>query len=157
MAERGALSIDGVAVEVDLAAPAAGEAAIDPAVLRSNLDGEHWGLARALSASFDDGLAIAVLALRPTGAGGHGEESVAAILTRGEEATAVDEALLSVEYDPDGAPRRVGLELYESPDALPMRIAGDRAAAASAPGDTAFEMRHGGVPGRGRLTVVRPG
>ena len=35
------------------------------------------------------------------------------------------EALLSTEYGPDGAPRRLGLELYATEGAIPIRVAAD--------------------------------
>jgi hypothetical protein len=152
-----ALAVDGTAIELDLAALAAGEPAVDPARLSSALAGGSWELARALSASFDDGMLVAVIALRPAGAGGHGEEAVTGILARAGEPAVLDETLISVEYDPEGAPRRIGLELYEGPDSLPMRIAGDRAGDSSTADETEFALRHGQSSGSGRLTVVRPG
>ena len=118
------------------------------------LDASRWGLARTLAGAFDDGLLVAVVALRPAGAAGHGEEAVAAVLVREGEPTLVDEALLSVEYDGAGGARRVGLEVYESPDSLPLRIAGDRV---EVEGDrTILAMRVDGVAGRGQLAVIRP-
>ena len=44
----------------------------------------------------------------------------------GEQAS-TSEALLSVEYDAEGAPRRLGLELWTDPDSSPLRVAADRA------------------------------
>ena len=145
------LGSDGTAAELDV-----GALAIDEEALRlvTGLDAGRWELARLLSAVFDDGLMLAVVALRPTGAAGHGEESVVGVLVRNGSPVVVDEALLSVEYDPAGGPRRVGVELYEGADSLPLRIAGDRVAAD--PGRTALAMRNGGVSGRGRLAIVRP-
>jgi hypothetical protein len=125
---------DGPAVEIDLDALAAGDAAAEAIKLGGELDPSRWGLARTLA--------------------GHGEEAVAAVLVRGGEPTLVDEALLSVEYDGAGAARRVGLEIYEALDSLPLRIAGDRV---GAEGDrTTLAMRVDGVAGRGQLAVIHP-
>src|SRR5258705_325734 len=96
---RIAIGVDGMAFELDLGALSRGEAPVDPARLSSALTGGRWELARILSASFDDGLLLAVVALRPAGAGGHGEEAVTGILARAGEPAVVDETLLSVEYD----------------------------------------------------------
>jgi hypothetical protein len=149
------LSEDGTAVELDLDALAAnGDGPAEPVRLASGLDGSRWELARLLSASFDDGLLLAVVALRPAGAAGHGEESVAGVLVREGDPTIAEEALLSVEYDAAGAARRVGLEIYEAPDSLPLRMAGDRI---EVEGDrTLLAMRGDGTAGRGQLAVVRP-
>ena len=159
MADAGSLRLeldgDGTAVELDLEALAAGgDAAAQAISFGGELDASRWGLARTLAGAFDDGLLVAVVALRPAGAAGHGEEAVAAVLVREGEPTLVDEALLSVEYDGAGGARRVGLEVYESPDSLPLRIAGDRV---EVEGDrTILAMRVDGVAGRGHLAVVRP-
>jgi hypothetical protein len=149
------LESDGLAAELDVEALAAdGDGAADAIRLPSELDPARWELARTLAASFDDGLLVALVALRPVGAGGHGEESVAAVVVREGDPKLVEEALLSVEYDAAGAPRRVGLEIYEAPDSLPLRIVGDRVDGA---GDrTMLTMRVDGVIGRGQLAVVRP-
>ena len=150
------VSGEGTAIEWDLdALSGIGEVSEAPFSLPEDLDGERWQLARMLSAAFDDGQLLAVAALRPKDARGHGDEAVAGVLVRDGEPIALEETLLSVEYDRDGAPRRVGLEIYEAEDSLPLRIAGDRAGAAN--GDTTFAMRNGDTPGTGRLTVVRPG
>jgi hypothetical protein len=145
---------DGPAIELDLEALAAGDATAEAIKLGTELDPTRWGLARTLAGAFDDGLLVAVVALRPAGATGHGEEAVVAVLVRGGEPTLVDEALLSVEYDGAGAARRVGLEVHETPDSLPLRIAGDRV---DGEGDrTTLALRVDGVAGRGQLAVIRP-
>jgi hypothetical protein len=158
MADAGSLRLEldgnGTAVELDLEALAAGDAAAEAIKLGTELDPSRWELARTLAGAFDDGLLVAVVALRPAGAAGHGEEAVVAVVIRGGEPTLVDEALLSVEYDGAGAARRVGLEVYEAPDSLPLRIAGDRV---DAEGDrTTLTLRVDGVAGRGQLAVIRP-
>jgi hypothetical protein len=160
MTEAGGLRVelgrDGTAVEWDLDAISRGDGerafSITPP-----LEPSRWELARMLSAAFDDGVLLALAALRPVGAHGHGEEAVAGVVVRDSEPVVADEALLSVEYDPDGTPRRVGVEIYERPDSLPLRMAGDRENAAPASDETAFSMRSGEASGTGRLVIVRPG
>jgi hypothetical protein len=89
------------------------------------LDWDEIDLVRVLSARFDDGRRLALAAIRPTGAEGHGEEAVFGVLFSEGEAEALSEVLLSAEHGPDGAVRRVGLELYRGEDGLPIRVAGD--------------------------------
>jgi hypothetical protein len=93
--------------------------------LEGELDWDQVEALRVLSAGLDDGRGLALAALRPAGAAGHGEELVAALLVADGVAEEVDEALLSTEYGPDGLPRRVGLELYRAEDAIPLRMAAD--------------------------------
>jgi hypothetical protein len=160
MAEAGGLRVelghDGPAVEWDLDAIGGGEGGL-PFSISPPLERSRWELARVLSAAFDDGVLLALAALRPAGARGHGEEAVAGVVVRDGAPVVVDEALLSVEYDPDGTPRRVGVEIYERPDSLPLRMAGDREAAEPASDETTFSMRSGEASGTGRLVIVRPG
>jgi hypothetical protein len=62
------------------------------------------------------------------------------------------EALLSTEYDADGAPSRIGLELYPDHDSVPLRVAADRASAARVDGgaeSTAMSFRMEGASGAG--------
>jgi hypothetical protein len=145
------------AVIWDLSALAAGGGVEErPFHLSAELDPRRWGLARVLSGALADGRLLAIAALRPAGAAGHGEEVIGGASIRGGEPTRLDEVLLSVEYDGEGEVRRVGLELYERPDSLPLRIAGDRRGGA-ADGDAILELRAEGVAGSGRLTLLRPG
>ena len=75
------------------------------------------------------------------------------------EPAETSEALLSVEYDADGAPRRLGLELWTDPDASPLRVAADRAGeAGTQSGRDAVPMRFrlDGVDGVGLYEVLRP-
>jgi hypothetical protein len=98
------------------------------------------GLLRMISAAFEDGSLLAVAALRPEAASGHDEEAVGALLARpGEEPAGVGEALLSTEYAADQGVKRVGLELYEDPDAAPVRVAADL------DGDVMDELHDGGA------------
>ena len=120
------------------------------------LDSDRWELARVLSAAFADGRLLAIASLRPRDAAGHGEEATGGALVRDGEAATLDEALLSVEYGPDRKPRRLGLELYERPESLPLRIAGDRTGRSGAQ-DATFELRAGDVEGVALLAMVAPG
>lgn len=126
-----------------------------PFELAADLDGRRWELARIVSGAFEDGRLLAVAAARPRGAAGHGAEAIAGALIRGDEAAVLDEALLSVESDARGRPRRIGLELYETRGSLPLRVAGDRRAA-DGDGDVLLDLRTDGVAGTGRLTLLRP-
>jgi len=147
-----------VRVEWDLAALAgvgAPEPSERPFTIEGGFEASRWDLARVLSGAFADGRLLAVAALRPTDARGHGEEEIAGALVRDGEAAMLDEVLLSVEYGPDREPRRLGLEVYERPDSLPLRIAGDRSGP-SKPDDARFELRSDGVEGAGSLVVLRP-
>jgi hypothetical protein len=81
---------------------------------------------RSIGIVFSDGGLLALSAARPSGAGGHGDETVAAVLC-GPDGAPVDvsEALLSTEYGPDGVQRRATLELWlDDEDAQPLRGAG---------------------------------
>ncbi|MDX6583270.1 MAG: hypothetical protein QOI10_2454 [Solirubrobacterales bacterium] len=108
-------------------------AAIDPAgpapepvwTLAGELDWDEIDAVRVVSARLDDGRLLAIAALRPAGAAGHGEELVAGAIGDGESFAQLEQALLSTEHGPDGRPRRVGLELYSAEDGLALRIAGD--------------------------------
>ena len=116
---------------------------------------------RVISASFDDGALLAVVALRPPAAAGHDADAVGAILVSPEgEATRLHDALLSTEYGPDGGARRVGLELYEDSSEPPIRVVGDRVAETrpSARGErTALRLRMDGTPGTGVHELVALG
>jgi hypothetical protein len=149
---------DSVVVEWDLGALGGitGAGAADlPFAIAGGLDASRWELARVLSGAFADGRLLAVAALRPRRAAGHGEDLVAGALVRNGDRTMLDEVLISVEYGPDDEPRRLGLELYEQPDSLPLRVAGDRSGPAG-PGGIGFELRADGVKGWGLLAVVTP-
>ncbi len=127
--------------------------------LGGELDWDEVELVRVLSARLDDGRLLALAALRPAGAEGHGDELVAAALGDADSFEQLDEALLSTEYGPDQLPRRVGLELYASENGLAIRIAGDvTAVASSASGavkrlSAALALRGAGV-GTGALDVL---
>lgn len=95
-------------------------------------DWERIGLARTLSAWFEDGLAVSLVAVRGArGKGEHAGEAIAAsILEAAPEggeprAIAVPDPLLSTTYDGEGRQRRAGLELYPDPDGYARRMAGE--------------------------------
>ncbi|HEU4979152.1 MAG TPA: hypothetical protein VFT42_09685 [Solirubrobacteraceae bacterium] len=95
-------------------------------------DWERIGLARTLSAWFDDGLAVSLVAVRGARAkGAHGAEAVAATILEpavdgGEpRAVQVPDPLLSTTYDADGRQRRAGLEMYPDPEGYARRMAGE--------------------------------
>jgi hypothetical protein len=103
------------------------------------LEGEpDWEAAEALrlvSAVFEDGRTLALAALRPRGTAGHDRDSVAHHLEESGERIALTEALLSTEYDADGLPRRIGVELWAEPESQPMRLAADRQGEVEVAGD----------------------
>ena len=129
----------------------------DPDGLRSLLEdtgGKPWRLegdldwpateaVRIVSAGFEDGTSLAVAALRPAGAGGHDAETVVGFLvTPDGEPQPLHEVLISTELGPDGHARRLGLELYEDEDLMPLRAAAD--------GEVEMAFRLEGRRGRGR-------
>lgn len=115
-----------------------------------------------LTASFEDGRVLGLAALRPAGAEGHGQEAVVSVLADGEgNASGIDETLFSVEYDSDGLPRRIGLELYRGEGSIPLRVAGDVTASSRASEgqlkrtSASLDVRLTGCVGRGRLDLLR--
>jgi hypothetical protein len=80
---------------------------------------------RSIGIVFADGGLLALSALRPAGAAGHGEEELAVVLCDPDGAPVeVSEALLSTEYGSDGVQRRASLELWVDGDGQPLRGAG---------------------------------
>lgn len=118
---------------------------------------------RSIGVAFDDGGLLALSAVRPEGAAGHGEESVAAVICGADGAPVeVSEALLSTEYGPDGVQRRATLELWLDGDGgQPLRGAGTLISAAPVehPGLTGtiafFRWALEGREGLGHYEVVR--
>lgn len=90
-------------------------------------DWERMSLTRTLSAWFDDGAGVALMAMRPDGEATHANEIVSAALLESEGATAVAEPLLSTTLDSEGRQRAASLELWEDDDehAYPRRAAGE--------------------------------
>ena len=95
-------------------------------------EGSEQALRRAIGIVFSDGGLLALSAVRPPGAGGHGEEQVTAALCDPDGAPfEVSETLLSTEYGPDGVQRRATLELWtDGDDGQPLRGAGTLISAA---------------------------
>ena len=96
---------------------------------------------RSIGIVFADGGLLALSAVRPQGAGGHGEETTGAVLC-GPDGAPVDvsETLLSTEYGPDRVQRRATLELWlDDEDGQPLRGAGTLISAA--------EISHPGLTG----------
>ena len=144
-------------------------AGLDPAARAQEpvwqLGGElDWGeieALRVLSARLGDQRTVAVVALRPSAASGHGDEIVSGALGDEEGFDGLEQTLLSTEYGPDGLPRRIGLELYRGDAGLPLRVAGEAIATEiTDDGDTrrtsaALELRCAGLAGVGVLDVLR--
>jgi hypothetical protein len=129
-------------------------------------DGVDWEGVEALrlvSAVFEDGRTLAVAALRPRGAPGHDADSVGHHFVEAGEPVDLVDALLSTEYDADGLPRRIGLELWAEDDTPPARVAADRKGEAEVSGDgvrrevALMSFRLEGTGGIGLYEVLRPG
>lgn len=129
--------------------------------LGGELDWEAVEALRIVSARLGDERTVAVVALRPSAATGHGDEIVSGALGDDDGFDGLERTLLSTEYGPDGLPRRVGLELYREDAGLPLRVAGEATATAiSDEGDVrrlsaALELRCAGLAGVGVLDVLR--
>jgi hypothetical protein len=90
------------------------------------MGGEGQIVRRSIGIAFSDGGLLALSAVRPEAAAGHGEEQVAAVLCGPDGAPVeVSETLLSTEYGPDGVQRRATLELWvDGDEGQPLRGAG---------------------------------
>jgi hypothetical protein len=118
---------------------------------------------RSIGIAFADGGLLALSAVRRRGAGGHGDETVAAVLCGPDGAPVeVSETLLSTEYGPDGVQRRATLELWlDGEDSPPLRGAGTLISASTIthPGLTGtiafFRWALEGREGLGHYEVVR--
>ena len=118
---------------------------------------------RSIGIAFSDGGLLALSAVRPETADGHGEEVAAAVLCGPDGAPAeVAETLLSTEYGPDGVQRRATLELWvDSNEGQPLRGAGTLISASSVrhPGLWAeiafFRWSLEGREGLGHYEIVR--
>ena len=88
-------------------------------------------LDRTVNAWFHPGLAFALAAARPRGAGGHGDEQLAALVFRDEPPVAapVAQPRLSTTYGADGSIVHCGIELWESEESeFAERIGGETVA-----------------------------
>jgi hypothetical protein len=116
------------------------------------------GLLRVVSAAFADGTVLGLAALRPRGSDRHADEEVAGVLVGDDgEQEILHEPLLSTEYGPDGAPRRLGIEVIDPEAGIARRVAADRVA--GEPSDSRLvrmRFRMHGVEGEGTYEVVGP-
>jgi hypothetical protein len=127
------------------------------------MGGDGQIVRRSIGIAFSDGGLLALSAVRPSAADGHGEEAVAAVLCGPDGAPAeVTETLLSTEYGPDGVQRRATLELWlDGDDGQPLRGAGTLISASSLqhPGLQAeiafFRWSLEGREGLGHYEIVR--
>jgi hypothetical protein len=141
-----------------------GHSTVSPWQIDGEIDWEHAEAVRLVSATFEDGQALALVAVRQRGAAGHGNDSVASYLTVHDEPVPIAEALLSTEYDAEGLPRRVGVELIVDPAATPLRVAGDREGPVEIGGEgegvrreaARMSFRLQGATGTGLYEVLRP-
>jgi hypothetical protein len=128
--------------------------------LSGELDWDEVEGLRILSARLAPERLLAIAALRPRQAGGHGDEVVAGAIGDGESFEQLEEVLFSSEYGPDGQLRRIGLELYREGGGMAIRVAGDALGSAwdiqgKVRRDTAaFELRSAGDQGVGILDVL---
>lgn len=81
---------------------------------------------RSIGVVFDDGGLLALTSTLPEGAGGHGDEEVAAVLCDPDGAPVTfEETLLSTEYGESGVQQRATLELWTDVEEMrPLRGAG---------------------------------
>jgi hypothetical protein len=86
---------------------------------------------RTLSALVDDEHALLMLAERPRGALGHGQERVMAAFLDEGSFVQVEQARLSTVYDGDGRQRSAGLELWLPGEEYPRRGSGTVVAGSS--------------------------
>jgi len=89
---------------------------------------------------------LAVTALRPRGSIGNDADAIAAALLEQGEAPTVAESRLSTTYSEEGAPIRVGLELWleadpEGEQPFPRRAAGEALAAVASVATNGFELQ----------------
>ncbi len=127
------------------------------------MGGDGQIVRRSIGIAFSDGGLLALSAVRPAGAGGHGEETVVAVLCGPDGAPAeLAETLLSTEYGPDGVQRRATLELWlDGEEGQPLRGAGTLISASSVqhPGLRAeiafFRWALEGREGLGHYEIVR--
>ena len=86
---------------------------------------------RSLSVLVDERHALLVLARRPRGAPGHGQELVTAHLVSDGEVLSVEDARISTVYDGEGRQRSAGLELRLPGEDFPRRGSGSALAGTS--------------------------
>jgi hypothetical protein len=133
----------------------AGDPPTDPPafVISEEPDWNRVELIRRLGCVLVDGTLLSLIAARPRGAAGHGDEVLSAVLVdRDGEPAALGEVRLTTEYDPEGAPRRIGVELFQADETLPaLRGAGTFAEIGI------FDFFLESIAGFCRYEIVRPG
>jgi hypothetical protein len=143
-----------------LRALASGEPAEAAWRLEGDVDWEAVESLGVVSAAFEDGRLLALVASRPAGAVGHDAASPRGVLVQPDgEVVELAEALLSTEYDAEGAPSRIGLELYPELDGIPLRVAADRMSPARLDAGaeaTPMSFRLEGTDGAGLFERVSP-
>jgi hypothetical protein len=126
---------------------------------------------RSIAVVLADGALLAVSALAPEGAAGHGDEEISAVLAEPDDPAAerpgetrFGDALLSTEYDAERRQRRANLELWPQDDSAeaPLRGAGTVICGATLEVDdhridvAFFRWSIDGRPGLGRYEIVSP-
>lgn len=120
---------------------------------------------RSIAVVFEDGGLLAVTAVRPPAAAGHGDEVVSAVLCGADGAPVeIAETLLSTEYGEDGVQRRASLELWpDDEDGQALRGGGTLISSARIERDgldaevAFFRWSVGGREGLGTYEVVHGG
>ena len=167
VAERLRLELgQGAAVEWDLrelmrAADTADPQAAPAWELTGEPDWSEIGSLRLIVGAIGE-QALAIAVARPASAPDHGGDGVAVAMIDADGAEGAEEALLSTEYDPDGAVRRIGIELWLQSGAG-KRVAADRTGnvATGAAGElrravTPLAIRVDGERGRGLHELIAP-
>jgi hypothetical protein len=122
------------------------ELAVDCLGVRSARDDVDVGAndsIRRVATWFDPDEAIALIAVRPRKAKGHGRDDVSASVLGGGGATVVADPRLSTTYAADGTPARAGLELWlegEEGQQYPRRAAGESVAAGTKVAERDLEL-----------------
>jgi hypothetical protein len=86
---------------------------------------------RTISVLVDDETGLLLMARRPRGARGHGDELVTAWLVHAGELVSVEDARVSTVYDAHGRQRSAGLELWLPGEDFPRRGSGNVVAGSS--------------------------
>ena len=92
---------------------------------------EELDAVRTISVLTDDENALLLMARRPRGARGHGDERMTAWLVRAGELASVEDARVSTVYDGHGRQRSAGLELWLPGEDFPRRGSGNVVAGSS--------------------------
>lgn len=93
--------------------------------LVGQVDWDELEAIKVLSAQLDDGRILALAAVRPVGADGHEGEAIAGVVGTADGLQGFVELRLSAQYDEQGSPVRIGLELYSEDQRQILRAAGD--------------------------------